>query len=185
VIQDILLAFWFLLPAAIANAAPVFGAVIPFLKRWDAPIDGGRMYRGERLFGSHKTWRGLICGTIAASLVLWLQQLAFNHTSWAQYLAGPINYSILPTLLLGPLFAIGALGGDAIESFFKRQRGIKSGGTWIPFDQIDYIIGAIIVTLPFVTLNIPQYTWILIVWFVMHLLFSYTGWLIGLKKKPI
>lgn len=184
-LHDIALAFWFLLPAAIANAAPVFGTVIPFVKHWNAPIDGGRSFRGERIFGAHKTWRGLISGIIAATLVLWLQQLLVEHTAWAQYLAGPVDYAALPILLLGPLFAIGALGGDAIESFFKRQRGIKSGGTWIPFDQIDYIIGAILVSLPFVILSIPQYIWMLIVWFVMHLLFSYTGWLMGLKKQPI
>lgn len=184
-IQDILLAFWLLLPAAIANAAPVFGAILPGIKHWNSPIDGGRTFRGHRLFGSHKTWRGLASGIIAATLVLWLQQLAFTHTEWAQYVAGPVNYKQLPIFLLGPLFAIGALGGDAIESFFKRQRGIKSGGTWIPFDQIDYILGAIIVTLPFIILKPSQYIWMLIVWFIMHLLFSYTGWAMGLKKRPI
>lgn len=184
-LHDIALAFWFLLPAAMANAAPVFGTTIPLVKRWNAPIDGGHTFRGERIFGSHKTWRGLISGIVAATLVLWLQQSLVENTTWAQYLAGPVNYASLPTLLLGPLFAIGALGGDAIESFFKRQRGIKSGGTWIPFDQIDYVIGAILISLPFVILSIPQYIWMLIVWFTMHLLFSYTGWLVGLKKQPI
>jgi CDP-2,3-bis-(O-geranylgeranyl)-sn-glycerol synthase len=184
-IQDILFAFWFLLPAAIANAAPVFGSVIPVLKKWEAPIDGGHTFHGERIFGAHKTWRGLLYGIVAATLTLWLQQLAAAYTSWAPYLSGPIQYETLPTLLLGPLFAIGALGGDAVESFFKRQRGIKSGGTWIPFDQIDYIIGAIIVSLPFIILSPMQYAWMLIVWFVMHLLFSYIGWLTGLKSEPI
>lgn len=184
-LHDILLAFWFLLPAAFANAAPVFGAAIPFIKSWDAPIDGGRSFRGEQLLGAHKTWRGLISGILAATVILWLQQLAFTHTAWAQYLAGPVDYAHLPLFVLGPLFAIGALGGDAIESFFKRQRGIKSGGTWVPFDQIDYIIGAIIVTLPFIILSPAQYLWMLIVWFIMHLLFSYAGWVAGLKKEPI
>lgn len=184
-IQDILLAFWFLLPAAIANAAPVFGPVLPLIKHWNTPIDGGRTLRGHRLFGEHKTWRGLLCGIAAATLTLWLQQLAFNHAAWAQYLSGPVDYAMLPVLLLGPLFAIGALGGDVIESFFKRQRGIKSGGTWVPFDQIDYIIGAIIVSLPFAIFSVSQYVWMLVLWFLMHLLFSYAGWVIGVKKRPI
>lgn len=184
-IQDILLAFWFLLPAAVANAAPVFGAVAPYLKHWNTPIDGGRSFRGHRLFGSHKTWRGLLCGIVAATIVLWMQQLLFESTDWVRYLAGPVDYTSHAILLLGPLFAVGALGGDAVESFFKRQRGIKSGGAWIPFDQIDYIVGAIIVSLPFVVFNPAQYLWMLIVWFIMHLLFSYAGWVAGLKKTPI
>jgi len=83
------------------------------------------------------------------------------------------------------LFAIGALGGDAIESFFKRQRNIKSGGSWVPFDQLDYIIGSVLVSLFFVILTPMQYVWIFIVWFILHLLASYLGYLVGLKKDPI
>ena len=184
-LQDIAFAFWFLLPAAIANAAPVLSAAIPALKQWDSPIDGGRTLHGKALLGPHKTWRGLISGVIAATAVLWIQQLAYTHGNWAQFMSGPVNYEMLPILILGPLFAIGALGGDAIESFFKRQHGIKSGSAWVPFDQIDYIIGAIIASLPIVIATAPQYIWMLLLWFGMHLLFSYIGWLIGLKKDPI
>lgn len=184
-LQDIAFAFWFLLPAAIANAAPVLSAAIPMLKQWDSPIDGGRTLHDKALLGPHKTWRGLVSGIIAATLTLWLQQLAYTQTDWAQYMSGTVNYATLPLLILGPLFALGALGGDALESFFKRQHGIKSGNAWVPFDQIDYIIGAIILSLPIVIATPYQYLWMLLVWFGMHLLFSYIGWLTGLKKDPI
>lgn len=184
-LQDIAFAFWFLLPAAIANAAPVLSAALPGLRRWNAPLDGGLRFRGQALLGSHKTWRGLLSGIAAATAVLWLQQFAYAHTEWARYLANTVDYTTLPLFILGPLFAIGALGGDAIESFFKRQHGIRSGNAWVPFDQIDYIIGAIIVSLPVVVATPPQYLWMIIVWFAMHLLFSYAGWRLGLKKDPI
>lgn len=184
-VQDILFAIWFLLPAAAANAIPIVAAAIPFLKKFDAPIDGGKTWRGHELLGSHKTWRGIIAGIIIATLLLWVQQLLFENFEWAQYVSADVNYSALPVLLLGPLFAIGALGGDAIESFFKRQRNIKSGGKWIPFDQLDYIIGSVVVSLFFVILSPMQYVWIFIVWFVMHLLFSYIGFKLGLKDDPI
>jgi len=184
-LNDILFALWFLLPAAAANAAPVFGAVLPGINKLDQPIDGGKTFRGKEIFGSHKTWRGLISGIIVATFILWLQQLAYTHTEWAHSLTANVNYASLPLFILGPLFGIGALGGDAIESFFKRQRGIKSGRSWLPFDQIDYIIGAILVSLPFAVASPPQYFWMLLVWFIMHLLFSYFGWLLGLKKRPI
>jgi CDP-2,3-bis-(O-geranylgeranyl)-sn-glycerol synthase len=184
-LHDILFALWFLLPAAAANMAPVLTAAIPFLKQWNAPLDGGRTFRGVAIFGSHKTWRGLISGTVLATLTLYLQQVLVTHTNWTPAVTGGLDYEALPTLILGPLFALGALGGDAIESFFKRQRGIKSGGTWVPFDQIDYIIGAIIASLPIFIATPSQYFWMLLVWFVMHLLFSYAGWLLKLKKQPI
>ena len=184
-IQDLLFAIWFLLPAALANAVPIFVAAIPALKRFDAPIDGGKLWRGHQLLGPHKTWRGIISGIIVATLLLWLQVVLFEHFEWARYISADVNYSTLPILILGPLFAIGALGGDAIESFFKRQKNIKSGGSWVPFDQLDYIIGSVIISLFFVVLSPLQYVYIFLIWFIMHLLASYIGYKLGLKKDPI
>ena len=183
--QDILFAIWFLLPAAAANMIPIFAAAIPVLKKYDAPIDGGKTWRGHELLGPHKTWRGIIAGVIFATLVLWLQQLLVANFSWTDFVTDNVDYAALPLLFLGPLFAIGALGGYAIESFFKRQRNIKSGGSWVPFDQLDYIIGSVLVSLFFVILTPMQYVWIFIVWFILHLLASYLGYLVGLKKDPI
>ena len=183
-LHNLLFALWFLLPAALANVAPIFGAVTPGIKHLNAPIDGGRRYRGKALLGSHKTWRGLVLGMIVSTIVFVLQRLAVSHTSWGQSLAHGINYADLSPLL-GPLFGFGALGGDAIESFFKRQRGVKSGEAWVPFDQLDYIFGGLLVTLPFVLLTPIWYGFIILVWFVMHLLASYVGYLLGLKAKPI
>jgi CDP-2,3-bis-(O-geranylgeranyl)-sn-glycerol synthase len=184
-LHDILFSLWFLLPVAIANVVPIFGAAAPLLSRLDAPIDGGRTWHGHALLGSHKTWRGLVIGLLASTLVLWLQQLAVAHYGWAHTLASGINYAALPLWLLGPLFGLGALGGGVVESFFKRQIGVKPGGSWIPFDQLDYIIGGVVVSLPFVILSFWQYFWIFVVWFGMHLLASYGGWLVGLKDQPI
>jgi len=183
--QDILFAIWFLLPAAVANMVPIFAAAIPVLKKYDAPIDGGKTWRGHELLGPHKTWRGIIAGVIFATLVLWVQQLLAANFAWTDLVTDSVDYAALPVLILGPLFAIGALGGDAIESFFKRQRNIKSGGSWVPFDQLDYIIGSVLVSLFFVILTPMQYVWIFIVWFILHLLASYLGYLVGLKKDPI
>jgi len=184
-LQDILFAIWFLLPAAVANAVPVFAAAIPFLKKYDAPIDAGKTWRGHQLLGPHKTWRGIIAGIIVSTCILWIQVILVGQFEWARYAADGVDYSSLPILILGPLFAIGALGGDAIESFFKRQKNIKSGGAWIPFDQLDYIIGSVIVSLFFVILTPIQYILIFVVWFLMHLLASYVGYKLGLKKDPI
>ena len=184
-IHDIIFALWFLLPAAAANAAPVFAAAIPGLKKLDAPIDAGKTWHGHALLGPHKTWRGFAAGIVVSTGILALQVLAATHIGSVGHIASPVDYGHLPILILGPLFAIGALGGDAVESFFKRRFGITSGKAWVPFDQIDYIIGSVIVSLPIIILNPWQYMWMFIVWFAMHLLASYTGYKLGLKKDPI
>lgn len=174
-----------MLPAAIANGIPILTARLPLLRNWDARIDFGKKFHGRPLLGSHKTWRGLISGMVVATVVLWLQQLMAANSGWTDSFTGGISYAELPVLVLGPLFGLGALGGDAVESFFKRRRGTKSGGSWVPFDQLDYIVGALLVSLPFAVLTFRQYVLIFIIWFCMHLLGTYIGWRLGLKDQPV
>jgi CDP-2,3-bis-(O-geranylgeranyl)-sn-glycerol synthase len=184
VFKDITFALWFLLPAAIANVTPILAAHLPLLQTWNAPLDGGHQYKGKDIFGKHKTWRGIITGTLAALVVFALQQHAYDTYTWAKTISAGVNYTTLP-FLLGPLLGIGALGGDAAKSFFKRRLGIEAGKTWFPFDQLDYIFGAILVSLPFVVLPVRFYLWMLVLWFIVHLAASYVGWLLHLKDEPI
>jgi CDP-2,3-bis-(O-geranylgeranyl)-sn-glycerol synthase len=182
--QDIVFAWWFLLPAAIANAVPVFTAHIPILRDCNLPLDLGKTFKGIRIFGPNKTWRGLISGILAATLVLALQRL-MGDIGLFETVSQFKDYRSMPMLVLGPLLGLGALGGDAIESFFKRQRGIPSGQSWIPFDQIDYILGSIAITLPLIKLSLIHYILMLMVWSLLHVLATYTGWCLGLKDQPI
>ena len=184
-LHDALFAFWFMLPAAIANGAPIIASRLPKFRDWNARLDFGKTIHGRPIFGSHKTWRGIISGMLLSTLVLWLQQLAAAHIPATSPFTDGIDYSQLPTLLLGPLFGLGALGGDAIESFFKRRHGTADGQAWVPFDQLDYIIGAVVVSLPFVVLSIRQYVLLFIIWFGMHFAATYVGWKVGLKERPI
>jgi len=181
----ILFALWFFLPAGIANMAPVFADRIPGLRSWTLPLDFGRKFRGKRIFGDNKTWRGLLLGIILATVTLGLQVWAFNHFYWAQDVANNINYFVFPTYILGPLFAIGALGGDALESFIKRQRGIKPGQSWFPFDQLDYIIGGLFASFWVIELTMEEYVAVIIVWFCLHLITNYIGYLLGIRKDKI
>jgi CDP-2,3-bis-(O-geranylgeranyl)-sn-glycerol synthase len=183
--EALFFALWFFLPAGMANMIPIPIVRIPGLKNWNAPIDFGKTFRGVRIFGAHKTWRGLIAGIIAGTLTLWLQQLAVAEFSWLHDITDQVDYAALPTLIVGPLFAIGALGGDAIESFFKRQRHLPPGKGWFPFDQIDYIIGGAIATMPFVSLGLLQYVWLLILWLIVHVVATVIGYLLGFKERPI
>lgn len=184
-LQNLFLAVWFFLPAGLANMIPIIVAKLPVIKYWDAPIDCGKTYRGKRLLGSHKTWRGLVSGIILATLTLWVQQMLVAHYAELQNLTHQVDYASLPVLIVGPLFGIGALGGDALESFFKRQKGVAPGHGWFPFDQTDYIIGGALATAPYVRLSILQYVELLILWLIVHLIASYIGFLLHFKERPI
>lgn len=165
ILQDILFAIWFFLPAGIANSTPIFANHIPIIKKWSYPLDFYLYFRGRRIFGDHKTLRGFISGIIASIGVAFFQQ-------WPN------------PLLFGLLCGAGALTGDAIKSFFKRQLGIPSGKMWFPFDQLDYIFGGIIFTWFVFPLPLEKYVAITIVWFLLHIAASRIGHLLRLKTVP-
>ncbi|KAA0006124.1 MAG: CDP-archaeol synthase, partial [Thermoplasmata archaeon] len=68
----------------------------------------------------------------------------------------------------------GALLGDIVESFFKRRVGKERGEDWIPFDQVDFLIGALIlcyiVSAIFQFAGILDYNWFLKNFSPLHLL---------------
>ncbi len=141
---------WFLLPAYISNMTPpLIGNLIG--TKWNWPADFGLTLKGKRILGSHKTIRGFVGGTALAILAGYLQ------TGWSssQLITNIalIDYSAVNGALLGGLLGFGALLGDSVKSFFKRRVGIKPGGRWIPFDQIDFVIGSFLLSWPLASLS--------------------------------
>lgn len=140
---EVLQVLYFFLPAYLANMSPVL-----IRGRFHAlaiPLDGGRTFRGKRILGDHKTWRGLLAGIIAGPLVFELQRWVYE-AEIAQSLA-VIDYSayrLLPGLFMG----LGAGVGDAIKSFFKRRIDIPPGESWPVFDQLDFFLGAYLFVSP-------------------------------------
>lgn len=165
--NDYFAAILFFLPAGIANMTPVIANKIPLLNQWKTPIS-------KKYLGANKTWRGLASGTLVAAI--------------SAVIISKLNANTVVTIApfwVGLLLGAGALIGDSVESFFKRRRGVKPGDGWFPFDQTDYIIGGLIIILPFVAVPLWAIATILIVYFGLHLLVSYIGFKLGFKDKPI
>lgn len=183
---DILFALWFFLPAGLANASPVFANKIPLLGTLGMPLDGGKHFRGKRIFGDHKTVRGLSVGTLTGIVTGMLQYALYDSVSFIKDMSIVTYSSIWWAVALGALLGFGALAGDAVKSFFKRQFAVPSGKAWFPFDQIDYIIGGLAASS--IVVDLPQrsaYLWIGLVWFLIHPAATFVGWLLGLKDSPI
>ncbi len=121
-LEEIGKAVWFILPAWFGNMlACTFGG--------GRPIDGGRNFRdGRPIFGKGKTVRGACVGISVAVGVAILQ--SFFH------------YTMNP-FLFGALMGSGAILGDMTKSFLKRRLNIDSGRPFPPFDQLDFIMGAL------------------------------------------
>ena len=135
----IIQALWLVLPAYIANASAL-------LVGGGTPIDFGKNWKdGKRILGDGKTWRGLISGAfVGMTGGFGLSIVAiFANNSEFQFL-GLNDFGRFPIMIpiIGSI-CFGALLGDIIESFFKRRAGKKRGESWIPFDQIDFILGVL------------------------------------------
>ena len=182
--NDFLFALWIFLPAGLANMTPIAMAKLPVVRDWNYPLDFNKSFKGIRIFGDHKTLRGIISGIIVAILASYLCKYWYQTTPWLQNQFA-IDYSKIDALVFGLLAGFGALMGDAIKSFFKRRTNIKPGDTWFPFDQIDYIIGGLICLGLYVRFSFMQYVLIVIAYFGLHLLSTYIGFLLKLKKSPI
>ena len=165
--RDIVEAIYLFLPAGVANATP------PVLTRFfglGRAIDAGRQWRGKPLFGSHKTWQGLIGGTCAGIATFMLQR-AFDD------LNVPLSFGIA--------ISIGALAGDLAKSFVKRRLAVEAGRTWFPFDQLDYVIGAFVAGAFFVRFPPIVIAATAAAYFVLHLAVSAIGYTLGIKNAPI
>lgn len=173
-VDNVVFALLFFLPAGISNMTPVFTSKLPGLRDWKTPLDFGRSYRGQRILGPNKTWRGLVSGVVMGTLTGFiLSQTYFS------------DYHTILFVLVSASMSLGALVGDAVESFFKRQRQIPSGKPWFPFDQTDYIIGGLVFALPLTFLPLWILAWVFCLYFGLHLLSSYIGYRLGLKDLPI
>jgi CDP-2,3-bis-(O-geranylgeranyl)-sn-glycerol synthase len=165
----ILKSLYFFLPAYAANMAPVLFKWIPWLGK---PVH-------ERLLGAHKTWRGIVVATLTGTIVFALQKYAYaqGFTSLAL-----IDYSGFP-LLLGTLLGFGAIAGDAVESYYKRKQGIPPGQPWVPWDQLDFVVGGIVMGM---FLYVPPAEAVLVLVLispVLHFATNYIGYLLGINKK--
>lgn len=159
---------WFLLffvPAYVANMLPPFFRKLPF----SYPLDCGATLRGKRLLGENKTWRGLVLGTLGGGLVGWFMQSGGLPFVW----------------WWGFVLGFAALVGDALKSLVKRQIGIRPGGRWIPFDQLDFMIAAVAVSFAFTTWTFATVLLGFIVIFVGTVLVQVIGGATGVKKDSL
>jgi CDP-2,3-bis-(O-geranylgeranyl)-sn-glycerol synthase len=139
----ILQAFWIIIPVYVANASAV-------IVGGGKPIDFGRTWKdGRRLLGDGKTWRGLFAGTFLGMTAGFGLAVAASYIQASDYgYLQLTNFEGFP-MMIPLLFSLcfGALVGDLIESFFKRRIGKERGQDWIPFDQLDFLVGALVSSL--------------------------------------
>jgi CDP-2,3-bis-(O-geranylgeranyl)-sn-glycerol synthase len=169
-------ALWLMLPAYVPNSSAVLFA-------GKTPVDFGRNFvDGKRIFGPGKTFRGLIGGTLSGIAVGLLLQLIKARTQIGVPSFDPI--SVVVTLSLG------AMLGDLTKSFLKRRLGIDRGRPLPVADQLDFVVGAWVLTYIFFSdwfvqnFTLPIIAVVLILSPLLHLAVNRIGYKLGKKKEP-
>ncbi len=148
-------------PAYCANAAPV-------IVGGGLPMDFGKNFvDGRRVFGKNKTFRGFFFGLTIGVLVGLVEVLLFSYP--------PLF------MVLSPL---GALLGDLTGAFLKRRLDIPPGGLLPVVDQVDFVVGAILFSLPLGIVSLDLAVAMLIITPPIHLLTNYGAYRLKLKSNP-
>jgi hypothetical protein len=180
---------WLALPVLIAGVAHLFVLKAdswPALRR--LPLDAGLHWRGRRIFGANKTWRGaavMIGTTTLASIVL----ESFNDCC--------LQISALPDFaqshpgIWGLLLGVGYIVGELPNSFTKRQLGIPPGAAgqgatgrffWY-VDQLDSLVGMLLFTMPVWQ---PPWSLVVLLFALMLMAHPVSAWVMvqfGLKTR--
>jgi CDP-2,3-bis-(O-geranylgeranyl)-sn-glycerol synthase len=158
----IIQALKFIFPAYCANATPV-------LAGGGTKMDFGKNFvDGKRIFGNNKTFRGFLFGWVIGMLV------------------GSVEFVVFPgfPILFIVLTPLGALLGDLNGAFIKRRIGIAPGGLLPIVDQVDFVLGALVFSIPLAIVSWELAATVLLITPPIHLFTNFLAYKLKLKKHP-
>ena len=161
-LNDLLIAIYIAIPTYVANSTPV-------VLGGGAPIDRGREFvDGRRLLGTNKTVKGFAYGLLFGSVAGLAEAILFR------------NYLLV---LAGILASLGALLGDLFGAFLKRRLDILPGHPLPVVDQLDFILGALVLTSPLLNITMGAVLILVIATVPIHLLSNAVAYMLRLKKR--
>lgn len=179
ILNIIIKMLWLMLPAYLSNPAAALSVTLTGAGR---PIDQGKYYKGHRIFGEGKTYKGIFSGIFFGIFIGFIQNfinINFLNNSMPNF--DFISVITLPT---------GAMLGDLTASFFKRRFGMARGQAFPLVDQLDFVAGAWIMTILFDKIWFLQnftaeiIIAALVLTPILHRLVNVIGYKIGVSKEP-
>ncbi|MCZ2846220.1 MAG: CDP-archaeol synthase, partial [Candidatus Bathyarchaeota archaeon] len=142
-----------------------------------------RQLEGYPVLGDHKTWRGIIAGITMGMSVTYIQRWLYQCSFFEEN--SLIAYDKINIFIFGFLLSLGTVFGDLFFAFLKRRQNLPPGAPWIPFDQINYVVGAFVLLTPYLTIDIIYWTTILLITFLLHLVINYIGYRLGISRAKL
>ena len=147
----------------VANGAPIVARGL-FGERFNRPLDGGKTFiDGAPIFGSTKTWRGLLASLLMSAAGADLLGLS------ASFGAG---------------FAAAAMLGDLFSSFIKRRMGVASSSPVTGLDQIPEALFPALAALPYLDLSVLDVAITVTLFFLLDIVVSPVLYRLRIRKIP-
>jgi len=155
--------FPLLLLIIIANGAPILARRL-FKNSFSLAVDFNQTLPDKkRLFGSSKTWRGILVSLLATAATAWF----IGHSP-----------------ATGLLVACYAISGDLFSSFIKRRLSMKPSSMAPLLDQIpESLLPAYMLRKEF-NLDDSAITLLVLIFIIIELLLSHILYRYGLRKRP-
>lgn len=159
-------------------------------KNFSYPIDFGKSFAGERIFGDNKTFAAFMVMTPAAAISFYCAGLMANHYSYHYVWDMAWPQSAMSWFWIGLLGGLGFHLGELPNSFIKRRLGIKPGenpkGKYLSkvcfiFDHCDSLIGALLMMSILVPIDLHTCLILLILAPIVHWLFNFALFLLKFK----
>ena len=143
------------------------------------PLDFGLTWRGNRIFGKQKTWRGLILMTTTSAIFFAVLSWIFHSTF------EPV------ALMHGAVLGLGYILGELPNSFLKRQMGIPEGrlrkgvSALVQYliDQIDSVIGVTVVAALLYGLPLEGIIVLLVLGTTVHIIIDIAAHELGWRER--
>ena len=159
-----------------------------WLARIKKPLDLGLSLGGKRIFGDHKTWRGLAINVAFCGVGSLIQARLQREGSLPGWL--PLMDYETHAPLVGFLLGLGMTVGELPNSFAKRRldiapgkggKGLK-GIAFFLFDQVDLAVGIWVFLLFLIGPSLQMVLWSFAITIVCHVAVSMIGYLLGMRK---
>ena len=155
--------FPLLLLIIIANGAPILARKL-LNNSFNLTVDfGQKLPDKNHIFGTSKTWRGILASLLATTVAAWL-----------------LDYP--PET--GMLVAVYAMSGDLLASFVKRRLSMKQSSMAPLLDQVpESLLPAYLLKEEF-NLNSSAIMVLVLIFIIIELLLSHILYRYGVRKQP-
>jgi len=185
-----------LAPGLVAGVLNMVWCTAPVAHGLARPVDGGRTWRGRRIFGDNKTWKGVVgmaglgaaCGLVWGGVCAAVPALHDANLFYTRHTNTPV-FSTLVGLAVGLAYAAAELP----NSFVKRRLGVAPGkpaprpwGVVVTVtDQVDSVLAMVLVVAVLAPMSPGFFAAYVALGGATHAVVNLLLYIVHLRKNPL